>query len=178
MELLEKRPGAISGCLTKVVFVRMLCPVGSFDEHTTLVNNLRAKCNNALNDSAANVDEFMLTITSCQQHEHFDKKGKLSANGMSAFFLELDDLLQQFDLDKIKLKPMLKMKYSGPDHMRYHVPHQRKAVNNRRPPVHTPYQDTPYHQHYRHHQQHGHRGFQKTNTYTDYSDVHHYQNYY
>ena len=134
----------------------MLRPVGSFDEHTTLVNNVRAKFNDALNDSAAKVDEFMLTITSCQQYEHFDKKGKLSANGMFAFFLELDDLLQRFDLDKIKLKPMPKMKYSGPDHMRYHVPHQRKAVNNRQPPLHTPYQDTPYHQHYRHHQQHGH----------------------
>ena len=60
MELLEKRPGAISGCLTKMVFVRMLHPVGSFDEHTTLVNNVRAKFNDALNDSAANVDEFML----------------------------------------------------------------------------------------------------------------------
>ena len=47
----------------------------------------------------------MLTINSCNQYEHFEKGGKLSQAGKAAFFHEIDDLIQHFDLDKIKLRP-------------------------------------------------------------------------
>ena len=105
IEILEKKPGAISGCITKVIYVHMIHRIGSFDSHTESVNNLRSKFNDALNFSAAKVKEHMLTINFCNRSEHFDKKGRLSENGQLAFFQEIDDLIQRLDLDKIKLLP-------------------------------------------------------------------------
>ena len=86
MDLLEKRPGAISGCLTKVIYVRMLRPIGKFDKHTMLVNGLRSKFNDALNDAVAKIEEYMLTVSSYHQCEHYDHKGRLSEKGKKSIF--------------------------------------------------------------------------------------------
>ena len=58
-----------------------------------------------LNDAVAKVDHKILTINSCNTYEHFTPAGSLSIKGKKSFLLELDDLLQRFDLDKIKLLP-------------------------------------------------------------------------
>ena len=106
-DLLEKRPGAVSRFSTKIIFMRMLRRVGHFPEESKIHNicQLRAKFNDALNDTIAKVDHYIMTITSCNQYQHYDKSGKLSMSGKSAFWSELDDLLQKFEADRIKLLP-------------------------------------------------------------------------
>ena len=107
LDLLQKRPGALSGYATKVVHVRMLCRVGMFHEQSRIHNilQLRPKYNDQLNDEAAKLDHYMLTIKSCHTYEDFDKSGKLSQKGKKALWYEIDDLLQRFDMDKVKLLP-------------------------------------------------------------------------
>ena len=76
---------------------------------------LRAKFNDALNDSAAKLNQFMLTVNSCNSYEHFDKAGKLSIKGKSNFWDELDELIQKFDTDSYQAtsqskKPTIRQK--------------------------------------------------------------------
>ena len=66
---------------------------------------LRAKFNDALNDVAARHENCILTINSCNTPEHFTKEGKLSEKGRSAFWHEIDDLFERFDLHDVKLLP-------------------------------------------------------------------------
>ena len=103
IDILEKRPDA--GCTTKIILVRMLRRIGVFDDRTMAIGNYRAKFNDSLNNSAAKLNEHMLTINSCNMYEHYQKKGQLSESGWIAYFTELDDLLHRFDTDRIKLKP-------------------------------------------------------------------------
>ena len=103
IDILEKKPGA--GCTTKVIFVRMLRRIGVFDDRTMAIGNYRAKFNDSLNNSAAKLNEHMLTINSYNMYEHYQKKGRLSESGHVAYFTKLDNLLHHFDTDRIKLKP-------------------------------------------------------------------------
>ena len=109
-DLLEKRPGVVSGFHTKIICVCILHHVGHFHEESKIHNicQLRAKFNDALNDAVAKVDHYIMTITICNQYQHYDKLGKLSMSGKGAFWAELDDLLQKFEADRIKLLPNLK----------------------------------------------------------------------
>ena len=88
----------------------MLWRIGHFNEHITAINSLRAKFNDALNDSTAKIQEHILTVASCNQYEHFDHKGGLLEFGRAVFFQEIDDLMRRFGLDKIKLLPNKKNK--------------------------------------------------------------------
>ena len=105
MDLLEKCPGAISGCLTKIIFVRMLRHIGKISDFPSAINDMRPKFNDSLNNSVAKINEHMLTIINCNQYEHFTYKGTLSGAGKLAYFDEVDDLICCFDLNKIKLLP-------------------------------------------------------------------------
>ena len=95
---LDKKPGALTGFTPKVIFVRMLWRVGSFhkDSRMYMIANLRAKFNDCLNDAIAKIDQYILTITSCNTYEHFDVDGNLSSKGKKAFWLELDNLIDRF----------------------------------------------------------------------------------
>ena len=105
IDLLEKKPGTVAGCLTKVIYVCMIRRIGRFNPKITAVHDLQAKYNDALNNSVAKVQEHMLTINTCNMYEHFNKGGALSESGKWLFFNKLDSLIQKFDLDKIKLQP-------------------------------------------------------------------------
>ena len=80
IDLYEARPGAVLGCHTKIVFIRMLRRVGSFhpDAKISRVCGLRNKFNDALNDAVAKIDQRILTIASCNHYEDLDKHGNLS----------------------------------------------------------------------------------------------------
>ena len=108
MSLYEKKPGAVAGTSgTKIIFVRMLCRQGNFNPNSKIANilALRAKYNDALNDAVAKIDQYMLTINSCNQYDHFDQWGNLSPKGKCAFWEELDNLIYRFDNGKVKLLP-------------------------------------------------------------------------
>ena len=57
INLLEKKPGAVSGCETKVIYVHMLSRVGNFHEQSTMHNIcvMWAKFNDILSDAVAKV---------------------------------------------------------------------------------------------------------------------------
>ena len=105
--LLEKKPGSVLGCATKMVFMRMLRRVGKYQEgsHIDKIDSLRAGFNDALNDVVAKIGHYMLTINSCNSYEHYDRAGKLSISGKTNFWCELDELIDRFDANRIKLLP-------------------------------------------------------------------------
>ena len=83
----------------------MLRRVGKHSETTNMgsICSLRLKFNDALKDAVAKVGQHILTINSCNSYDHFDKMGRLSTKGQADFWYELDELLEHFDMDKIKL---------------------------------------------------------------------------
>ena len=107
IHLLEKKPGAVTGCPTTPIFVKMLRRIGHFNEKSKMAKicALRAKFNDALNDAVAKVDQRILTINSCSMYEDFERDGSLSRKGRIAFWQELDNLIERFDMKKIKLLP-------------------------------------------------------------------------
>ena len=86
------------------------------------MNNLCAKFNDALNDAVAKVDQYILTINSCSQYKHFDKKGNLSLKGKHDFWWELDDLIDRFEANRVKLLPNPKNNHTQKTH---HLPEFR-----------------------------------------------------
>ena len=106
-DILEVKPGAVYGCETSIIFVKMIRRIGSFNENsvTGAVFSLRNKFNDALNDAVAKVDQRILTINHCCTYEDFTKSGKLSPKGKDEFWLELDNLIERFDNNKLKLLP-------------------------------------------------------------------------
>ena len=110
MYLLEKKPGAISGFTTKIIFLHMLRRIGSFKENSKmdLFTSLKPKVNDSLNDAVVKIGQYILTVNACNEYEHFTHKGRLSNMGKNVFWHEVDDLLQRFDLNKVKLLPNLK----------------------------------------------------------------------
>ena len=108
LDFLEKKPGAFTGFLsTKVIYVRMLRRIGSFNSgsKTAGVMELRPKFNDVLNDELAKLNQYILTINSCNTYDHFDRYGNLSPKGKECFWWELDDLIERFNIDKVKLLP-------------------------------------------------------------------------
>ena len=71
---------------------------------------LRAKFNDALNDAAGRLNHRILTVNSCNVTQHFTHRGELSVAGKRAFWMEIDDLLECFDSNRVKLLPNLNNK--------------------------------------------------------------------
>ena len=107
VELLQKKPRAVFGAHLRVVYTCMIRCVDTFRRGSKLdeVYSLRAKFNDALNNAAARSNQYILTINSCCTSAHFDQWGNLSQKGKEAFWAEMDDLLERFDRDQIKLLP-------------------------------------------------------------------------
>ena len=61
--------------------------------------------NEALNDAVARYDHRILTINSCNSSSHFDLWGNLSNKGYRSLWYEIDDLLERYDKNAVKLMP-------------------------------------------------------------------------
>ena len=87
LDLLEKRPGAIAGHATTIIFVRMMRRIGNhkIDSKTGRVLEMRSKFNDALNNSVGKIGQHILTVTSCNSYDHFSHNGDLSLIGKSEF---------------------------------------------------------------------------------------------
>ena len=97
----------------------MICRIGHFNENSNIarVFELKNKFNDALNQAVAKINQYMMTINSYNTFEHFDYKGDLSDKGKVAFLQELDELVEKFDLGKIKLLPAPRNTFrKGPAH--------------------------------------------------------------
>ena len=77
VDLFEKCPGTLSGLSTKIIFVKMLCRIGKYHEQSNMFKTsvLRPKFNDALNDTVAKIDQYILTVNSCGAYEHYDSQG-------------------------------------------------------------------------------------------------------
>ena len=69
--------------------------------------SLRNKFNDILNEEANRHDSKVMFIKSCDKPEHFDHYGNLTGKGKITFWFELDDLLNRFNANKVKLLPKL-----------------------------------------------------------------------
>ena len=47
----------------------------------------------------------MLTVNSCNTYDHYDRLGNLSPRGKEDFWYEIDNLLERFIRNKVKLLP-------------------------------------------------------------------------
>ena len=123
-DLLDRKPGAIYSGYPVLIFVRMIRrPVQcSGRAKSVKIYSLRAKFNDALNDAVAKIDQRIMTINSCFTEEHFDHWGNLSLRGKRAMWLEIDDLLERFNRDEVKLLPT-------PD-LKKRCPNKKKFVDN------------------------------------------------
>ena len=105
---MEFKPGTIYGSDPVIIYVRMLCCVEVFfkrDSRLDLFHSLQVKFNDALNTSTARYDARIMTIATCNTNTHFNHKGELSVKGQCAFWYEVDDLLERFDHNEVKLLP-------------------------------------------------------------------------
>ena len=107
MELLECKPEAAAGYTTKLIFVRMPRRIGTFHESSRLkaICDLRPCFNDALNAAIAKIKQFMLMVNYCNTYNHYDRLGNLSPHGKEDFWYEIDDLLERFIRNKMKLLP-------------------------------------------------------------------------
>ena len=67
--------------------------------------SVRTKFNEALNDAVAEIGHNIMNITDCSLPEHFDNKGVITQTGKDMFWHQLDELIEQFDINKIMLLP-------------------------------------------------------------------------
>ena len=107
LQLMEKRPGSIYSGDPKIVYVRMLHHPTRIQDNSLLGATLAltAKFNSILNEAVTELEQNIMTIVSCNLPEHFDHWGNLVGHGYAAFWHEMDDLLDKFDDNKVKLVP-------------------------------------------------------------------------
>ena len=88
-----------------VIFVRIVRRVGNFNELSKMYKaaELRVHFNDALNNAVAKISQRILTINSCNAYEDFERGGRLSPKGFKAFWHEVDNLLDRYEWNKVKL---------------------------------------------------------------------------
>ena len=108
LNITEKKPGAIANEYEPTIIYTMMVrrpqtyPMGSKMES---ICSLRTKFNNVLNEAAVRQDAKVLSIRSLSMLEHFDPCGNLSRKGKTAFWYEMDNLIDRFENDGLQLKP-------------------------------------------------------------------------
>ena len=108
LQLLERCPGAVlDEYQPTIIYVTMIHQVEHYHKVSLLAKicSLGNKFNDLLNNYAAKRDHRILSIRSCTGPEHFTESAMLSKVGKEAFWWELDDLMECFEKDKVKLRP-------------------------------------------------------------------------
>ena len=111
-QICEKKPGAIGAeSDPTVIYIDMIQCQGKFDNPClNRILDLRYQFNLVLHEAAARQNQHVMSIRSCSAADHFDGQGNLSARGQLAFWHEVDNLLECFDRQDIKLLPHLHLK--------------------------------------------------------------------
>ena len=106
-DLMKIMPGAVFCGDPKVIFVRMLRRYINYTPGSKLdlLFGLHPKFNDCLNNTVAEIEQKMLTVTACNSRDHFDFHGNLTIKGKYDYWREIDDLLERFDKREIKLLP-------------------------------------------------------------------------
>ena len=108
-QILEKKPGAVNDDHPTIIYVTMIKRVEHYKEGSLMakVCSLRKKFNDLLNMAAARKEAKVLTIRSCNSPQHFEASGALSTKGKLAFWWEVDELIERFEMNKVKLLPRI-----------------------------------------------------------------------
>ena len=103
----EKCPGSVIADLPKVIYVMMIRRIECYPDGSRMTKlcTLCNKFNDLLNEAMARRNGHILSIRSLNLPQHFDKFGNLSTVGKEAFWIEMDELIEKFDHDRIKLEP-------------------------------------------------------------------------
>ena len=127
IDLTDKKPGAVYSKDPKVIVMEMIkCPM-QFPHDSIMdgVLSLRTKFNSLLNDAACHFGFNRMYIEKCNSEFQFDRMGYLNNEGMDVFWREVDQLLEMFDCDEIKLLPRVEDR----DHRDYLA--QKKSRNSK-----------------------------------------------
>ena len=105
LQLMEKRPGAVYSGDPKIIYIRMLHRPMKVEQDQVMnrILSLTSKFNAILNDAVAELDQTIMTVISSSQAEHFDEHGNPTQSEQAQFWWEVNDLLQIFDNNKVKL---------------------------------------------------------------------------
>ena len=109
LQIMEKKPGAVTGNNPKVIYVTMIRHQERFSRSSRMASicTFRRKFNEMLNEAAARENAYVMNLHACTTLDHFDRQGNLSSWGKSAFWYEVDDTIERFDRrdPKYKLLP-------------------------------------------------------------------------
>ena len=113
LQLLEKRPGSVlDENEPTIIYVTMIHRIEHYHKGSALAKicSLGRKFNELLNEFAARHGHRILSIRSCTRPEHFTDKATLSKVGKEAVCWEIDDLIERFENDQVKLLPRPKVR--------------------------------------------------------------------
>ena len=129
LQLLEKKPGAVNGNDPMIIFIPMISRVEHYQKGSKMANicSMKTKYNELLNEVVAHFEYNILCIRSCRSPDDFDIRGSLSSKGKSNFWWELNELIEKFEMGKVKLLPRPSF-----DHRRFRVDNQHGTNGNRR----------------------------------------------
>ena len=128
MQLLEKRPGAVIDSGPTTIYINMIKHIEHYPEQSKMAKmcTLHGKFNDLLNDLAAKKNNRILSIRSLNSQHYFDARGNLSRAGKEAFWWELDNLIQKFESNKVKLLPRVKHRAHHDSYATSHNHHQTR----------------------------------------------------
>ena len=107
VDISDKNPGAVFGDDPRVVFVKMIKRAEYYSANCLLgkICGARAKFNESLNAAVHDNEQHIMNVTGCMRRDDFDLCGNLSHSGMKIFWLEVDQLMERFDRNNLKLLP-------------------------------------------------------------------------
>ena len=133
LQILEKRPGAVNGNDPKIIYVQMVIRVEHYKNNSKMAKicGLRSKFNELLSEAAGRFNAYILSIRSCTGPEYFDHLGNLSAKGKDAFWWELDELIEKFEANQVKLLPCTRLDQHSNNRINRRFPHQHSFHRQR-----------------------------------------------
>ena len=114
------RPGIVNGNDPMVIYVTMVRRVERYPEDSKMAKlcTFRVKFNDLLNEAVGRKGNYVLSVRSCTNPSNFNHWGTLSMQGKEVFWQEIDQLIEKFENDKVKLEPRGNKKsgqfYRGP----------------------------------------------------------------
>ena len=106
LQISTRKPGVIQQGDPKIIYTMMQRRNERFRAGSKMevICSIRPKFNDILNDAVAGVNQYILSIRSCCLKDHFDHWGSyLSYKGKIDFWSEMDELLERFDNNQVKL---------------------------------------------------------------------------
>ena len=106
-EIIAKKLGAVYGSDPKIIVVNMLRHPLRFPREscTSAIMGLCVMFNSIMNDAAEHFGFNCLYVEGCNTETLYDCTGNLNDYGKVTFWCEVNDLIEKFDSDKVKLKP-------------------------------------------------------------------------